>query len=145
MLNIKAEHHISERAFDSIAKLTKEVVPKENLITESFYETKRMVQGLGLPVKKIHYCPNGCMIYWGEDLNKTLCRFCDHPRFKKNNDTNGKWRRKTNVPFKKMYYFPFKDWFLILYSSKSTVNEMRWHIEHMVENDVMQHPSDSIS
>ena len=58
MLTIKAEHHLSERAFDAIAKLMKEVVPKNNLIAESFYETKRMVQGLGLPVEKIHCCPN---------------------------------------------------------------------------------------
>ena len=145
MLNIKADHHLSERAFDAIAKLMKEIVPKENLIAESFYETKRMVRGLGLPVEKIHCCPNGCMIYWGEDLNKTLCRFCDHPRFKKNNDTNGKGRKKTDVPFKKMYYFPLKDRLLRLYSSKATANEMRWHAEHVVEDNVMQHPSDSIA
>ena len=34
MLTIKAEHHLSERAFDAIAKLMKEVVPKINLIAE---------------------------------------------------------------------------------------------------------------
>ena len=145
MLNIKADHHLSERAFDAIAKLMKEIVPKENLIAESFYETKRMVRGLGLPVEKIHCCPNGCMIYWGEDLNKTLCRFYDHPRFKKNNDTNGKGRKKTDIPFKKMYYFPLKDRLLRLYSSKATANEMRWHAEHVVEDNVMQHSSDSIA
>ena len=103
-----------------------------------------MVQGLGLPIKKIHCYPNGCMIYWGEDLNKTLYRFCDHPRFKKNN-TNGKRRKKTDMPFKKMYYFPLKDRLLKLYSSNVTANEMRWHAEHVVEDDVMQHPSYSIS
>ena len=40
MLNIKADQHLSERAFDAIAKLMKEIVPKENLIAESFYEDK---------------------------------------------------------------------------------------------------------
>ena len=72
MLNINVEHHLSERAFDAISKLMKEVVPKKNLIAQSFYETKRMVWGLGLPIEKIHCCPNGCMIYWGEYLNKTV-------------------------------------------------------------------------
>ena len=66
MSNIKAEHHLSKHAFDAIDKLMKEVMPKKNLIAESFCETKHMVRGLGLPVKKIHCCPNGCMIYWGE-------------------------------------------------------------------------------
>ena len=72
MMNIKAEHHLLECAFDAISKLMKEVVPKKNPIAQSFYETKRLVRGLGLSVEKIHCCPNGCMIYWGEDLNKTL-------------------------------------------------------------------------
>ena len=145
MLNIKVEHHLSECEFDAIAKLMKEVVPKKNLIVESFYETKRMVRGLGLPIKKIHCCHNGYMIYLKEDLNKTLCRFCDHLNFKKNDNTNGKGRKKTDVPFKKMHYFPLKDWLLRLYSSKATANEMRWHAEHVVEDDVMQHPSNSIT
>ena len=44
-----------------------------------------------------------------------------------------------------MYYFPLKDRLLRLYSSKATASEMRWHAEHVVEDDVMQHPSDSIA
>ena len=78
-------------------------------------------------------------------MNKTLCRFCDHPRFKKNDNTNGKGRKKTDMPFKKMYYFSLKDRLLRLCSSKATTNEMRWHAELVVDDDVMQHPSDSIT
>ena len=33
MLNIKAGHHLSERAFDVISKLVKEVVPKKNILS----------------------------------------------------------------------------------------------------------------
>ena len=36
MLNLKAEHHMSQREFDDIAQLIKEVVPYENLVTENF-------------------------------------------------------------------------------------------------------------
>ena len=36
MLNIKAEHYLSERAFDAIAKLMKEVVPKRILSLKAF-------------------------------------------------------------------------------------------------------------
>ena len=74
-----------------------------------------------------------------------MCRFCDHPHFKKNDNTYEKGRKKIDVPFKKMYYFPLKDRLLRLYSSKATTNEMRWHVENVVEDDVMQHPSDSIA
>ena len=61
MLNMKAEHHMSQREFDDIAQLIKEVVPYENLMT--FYSAKRLVRGLGLSVEKIHCSNNGCMLF----------------------------------------------------------------------------------
>ena len=65
ILNMKVEHHMSQRDFDDIAQLIKEVVPNKNLVIESFYSAKRLVRGLGLPVEKIHCCNNGCMLFWG--------------------------------------------------------------------------------
>ena len=62
MLNMKARHHMSQREFDDIAQLIKEVVPDDNLVIENFYNPKRLVGGLGLPVEKIHCCNNGCML-----------------------------------------------------------------------------------
>ena len=63
MLNMKAEHRMSQRKFDDIAQLIKEVAPDENRVTENFYSAKRLVRGLGLPVEKIHCCNNGCMLF----------------------------------------------------------------------------------
>ena len=56
MLNMKARHHMSQREFDDIAQLIKEVVPNDNLVIENFYNAKRLVGGLGLPIEKIHRC-----------------------------------------------------------------------------------------
>ena len=41
----------------------KEVLPNHNVMTDSFYETKKLVEGIGLQVYKIYTCLNGCMIY----------------------------------------------------------------------------------
>ena len=83
MLNMKAEHHISQREFDDIAQLIKEVVLDENLVIKNFYITKRLVRGLGIPVEKIYYCNNGCMLFWGEDNDLTICKTYDHQRYKR--------------------------------------------------------------
>ena len=48
----------------------------------NFYRTKKLVQGLDLLVEKIYYCKNSCMIYWGEDVLLTSCKFRNHPRLK---------------------------------------------------------------
>ena len=69
----------------------------------NFYSTKKLVQGLGLPVEKIYCCKNSCMIYWGEDVDLTSCKCCNHPRFK---NKRGLGKPNKNVPHNMMYYFP---------------------------------------
>ena len=95
---MKAEHHMSQREFDDIAQLIKEVVPDENLVTENFYSAKRLVKGLGLPVEKIHCCNNGCIFFWGEDNDLTICKICGHI-----NDTRDRLEQKQIQEEKQMY------------------------------------------
>ena len=140
LLNLKDKHHLSERCFDDICQFLSELLPENNVMTDSFYSTKKLMQGLGLPVEKIHYWINGCMIYWGEDSELISCKFCNHPRYKRHHASN---RQKTNVPHKKMYYFPLTPRLQRLYASKATANDMRWHKEHNTEEGVMRHCSDS--
>ena len=141
MLNIKAEHRLSERCFDDLCQLMKEMLPTDNVMPDDFYGTKKLVQGLGLPVEKIHCCLNGCMIYWGEDTDLTSCKVYAAPRYKRQKGRSGK--NQTNIPHKKMYYFPLTPRLQRLYASNVTAKEMRWHAEHEAEEGVMRHCSDS--
>ncbi|XP_043815296.1 uncharacterized protein LOC110620971 [Manihot esculenta] len=141
LLNLKAEHHFSERCFDQIYELMKEMLPSDNVMTDSFYSTKRLVRGLGLPVQKIHCCVNGCMIYWENDKELTRCKFCDHERFKRLKHTLGKG--KSQIPYKKMYYFPITPRLQRLYASCVTAKYMTWHNDHATEDGVMRHCSDA--
>ena len=118
-----------------------ELLPPDNVMIDSFYSTKKLVQGLGLPVEKIHCCINGCMIYWGEDSELASCKFCHHPRFRR--PMRGSHKQKTNVPYKKMYYFPLAPRLQRLFASNATAKDMRWHAEHESEDGVMRHCSDS--
>ncbi|XP_043817332.1 uncharacterized protein LOC122725001 [Manihot esculenta] len=113
ILNIKSEHHLSERCFDNICQFIKEILPIDNLFTDNFYSTKKLLEGLGLPIQKIHSCLNDCMIYWGEDNELLRCKVCDHPRLQR------------------------------LYASNATAKDMTWHATHGTDDDLMHHPSDS--
>ena len=62
-LSIKSNHHLSEKCYDEFVGFVKEVLPEDNKMVDSFYNTKKLVQGLGLPVEKIDCCQNGCMIF----------------------------------------------------------------------------------
>ena len=80
------------------------------------------------------------MIHWGEDNELISCKVCNHPRYKRHQGSN--WR-KTNVPHKKMYYFPLTPRLQRLYAYEATANDMRWHKEHNTKEGVMWHCLDS--
>lgn len=142
LLNIKAEHHMSERCYDEICQLMSELLPTDNLMTDSFYKTKKLVRGLGLPVEKIDCCENNCMIYWGVDSELSSCKICDHPRYKR--QRRGSSKHKGYIPNKIMYYFPISPRLQRLYASNATAKYMRWHAEQPdEEGDVMRHCSNS--
>ena len=141
MLHLKSEHHISERCYDEFCQLIRELLPVDNMMTDSFYNTKKLVRGLGLPVEKIHCCLNNCMIYWGIDSNLTSCKFCYYPRYKSRREGVG--NQEKLVPHKQMYYFPLASRLQRLYASEATAKYMRWHGEHVIEAGVMRHCSDA--
>ncbi|XP_039138725.1 uncharacterized protein LOC120276047 [Dioscorea cayenensis subsp. rotundata] len=144
LMNLKAEHHFSERLYDDFCQLMKECLPTDNVMVDGFYETKQLVRGLGLPVEQIDCCKRGCMLYWGEDSELTTCKFCDHDRFKKGRiDTDS---RKANIAYKKMFYFPLTPRLQRLYASNATAKHMVWHERHEMDNDdVMRHCSNSLA
>ena len=142
MLNIKAEHRLSEKAFDSVAGLIKEILPHDNVVPDSFYSTKKLMRGLGLPVNKIDCCLNNCMIYWGEDSELRWCKICGQSRFK-NGEGGASSSRRKSVPYKRMHYFPLTPCLQRLYRSEASAADMRWHAEHESKEDEMRHPSDS--
>ncbi|XP_075094131.1 uncharacterized protein LOC142161730 [Nicotiana tabacum] len=132
------ENTLSQRGYDQMIQLLKEALPEDNIMLESYYQTKKLVRSLGLPVEKIDCCNSGCMLYWGDDEDLTSCKFCGY-EFKCRVGS----RKRKLVPYKKMYYFPLIPRLRRLYASHTTVGDMRWHHEHIQEEGVMRHPSDS--
>nr|GMC49021.1 uncharacterized protein LOC109191868 [Ipomoea batatas] len=140
LLNIKTEYRLPEQCFDAFCQLFKDGLPEDNNMVDSFYHTKKLIQGLGLPVEKIDCCRLGCMLYWGDDKELTQCKFCQQPRYKKSSG----FSNQSLVSYKKMYYLPLAPRLKRLYASKTTAASMRWHNEdHGHDSGVMCHPSDS--
>lgn len=88
-------------------------------MTNSFYDMKKLINGLGFPVEKIDCCRNNCMIYRRDDFDLQECRFCGHPHEK---TSLHRVVKKTNVPWKRMYCFPLIPRFQRLYASVKTMN-----------------------
>ena len=43
LLNLKAKHHFSKRCFDDIFQFLSELLPENNVMTDSFYNTKKLM------------------------------------------------------------------------------------------------------
>ncbi|XP_019166858.1 PREDICTED: uncharacterized protein LOC109162622 [Ipomoea nil] len=54
LMSLKSENHISEKCFNQIVELMKEVVSENNLVPDNFYETKRLFRSMGLSIQKIN-------------------------------------------------------------------------------------------
>jgi hypothetical protein len=99
---------------------------------DDFYQIKKLVSGLSLPVQKIDVYTNGGILYWRDDVNRRDYKFCGHPRYMSKKKV-GKNKQQKEIPFKRMYYFPITLRLQRLYASKTTVEHMRCHSESPTE------------
>jgi hypothetical protein len=134
LLNIKFENTMSEKCFNQVVQLIKEVAPDRNKIPDNFYDIKKLVSWLGLPIQKLtRVRMNACFIGKGDDACKD-CKFCGHPRNIQKMVRKGS--RQKEIPFKNMYYFPITPKLQWLYVSKMTALHMRWHADNIAETGI---------
>ncbi|XP_062076859.1 uncharacterized protein LOC133781794 [Humulus lupulus] len=137
MMHIKVLNKLSNKAFDMILNIFREVLPNDHKIPSSHYEAKRMLRKLGLGYETIHVCENDCTLFWKEHKDATECPICGFSRYKL------KGKRRKNVPVKKMHYFPITPRLQRLFMSRHTSEEMRWHKEKRLNTEgVLRHPAD---
>jgi hypothetical protein len=83
ILQWKARNGVSDKGFDELTKIIKNMLPEGNKLLSSTYEAKKIVCPLGLEVQKIHACPSDCILYRGKDYEKlAACLVCKALRYK---------------------------------------------------------------
>ena len=55
-------------------------------LPQTYYEAKQLVSKLGLGVKRIDCCINGCMLFYDNEFGVSdgdllECKFCQEPRY----------------------------------------------------------------
>ncbi|KAK4383396.1 hypothetical protein Sango_2779400 [Sesamum angolense] len=76
LVDIKVDGHIYERIYDRISQWTNRILPSNHSLSRDYYNTKKLVNDLDLPVEKIHAYKNGCMLYWKDNVDLEYCKFC---------------------------------------------------------------------
>ena len=63
LVNLKARYRWSEKSFSSLLQVVHNMLPEENTLPKSYYQTKKILCPMGMKYQKIHSCPNGCIQY----------------------------------------------------------------------------------
>ncbi|XP_013650497.2 uncharacterized protein LOC106355020 [Brassica napus] len=136
LMKVKTDHNLPESCLDEISQTFRDVLPQPNKSPESYYEMKKLTKALGLPVLKIDVCEDNCMLFWKEDKDLVVCRFCGKDRYHQN---HGKGKKR---PKQRMFYMPITERLKRLYQLEETAAQMRWHAEHESPEGEMHHPFD---
>ena len=75
-------------------------LPPESNLSEDFYQSKKLLEGLGMPYVKIDVCKNNCMLYYKDNKHKEKCDFCGTSHYEKG---------QKKIPRKVLRYLPLKD------------------------------------
>ncbi|GAU45841.1 hypothetical protein TSUD_175400 [Trifolium subterraneum] len=126
---------IEELALDQIAKLVLDTTPisVRGDLPQTFYEAKQLVSKLGLGVKRIDCCINGCMLFYNNEFGVSdgdlvECKFCQEPRYRETRYSRS--NRRKPVPRKSMFYLPIISRLQRMYASLQTATKMTWHSEN---------------
>ncbi|KAL0420330.1 UNVERIFIED_CONTAM: hypothetical protein Slati_3055900 [Sesamum latifolium] len=114
-------------------------MPRDHTLPLDYYNTKKLIKDLGLPMEKIDACKNGCL-YWKDDIDLDYCKFCGGARYKPTRVRNP---NRKNTPYAVLRYLPITPRLQRLYVSKTTAEQMTWHATHQIEEGSMCHPSDA--
>ena len=72
LVNVKARYGWSDKNFSSLLQVVHNMHPEENTLPRSYYQAKKILCPMGMVYKKIHACPNDCILYRHEfqDMHK---------------------------------------------------------------------------
>ncbi|XP_076891523.1 uncharacterized protein LOC143542953 [Bidens hawaiensis] len=149
LLLYKTDHGLSNMAFDEMLQFLQKMIPEAKL-PASFTQAKKITRDIGLNYKKIHACPNDCMLYWKEYEDAEVCHICHTSKWKQvnekqNNYNSEHYKTTSRVPTKVVWHFPLKPRLQRLFMCSEIAKHMRWHDEGCPKDGNLRHPVDGKS
>uniref|UniRef100_A0A8R7Q847 DUF4218 domain-containing protein n=1 Tax=Triticum urartu TaxID=4572 RepID=A0A8R7Q847_TRIUA len=117
--------------YDDVLQIIHELMPPGANLSKDFYQSKKLLEGLGMPYVKIDVCKNNCMLYYKDNEHKDKCDICGTSRYEEG---------QNKVPHKVLRYLPLKDRLQRLYAHEETTKHMQSHSRS--NSGKMVHPID---
>ncbi|KAK9162792.1 hypothetical protein Syun_003694 [Stephania yunnanensis] len=82
LFHLKTINLWSNKSFDMLLVLMKDLLPIENTLPKSHYEARTFLRDLGLGYIPIQACVNDCVLFWKANANKCSCPNCGESSYK---------------------------------------------------------------
>ena len=133
-----------DKSFTDLLGILKAMLPVENTLPETTYEAKQVLCPLGLEVRRIHACPNDCILYHKQYADLDACPVCKASRYKRKKSADEGKKSKRGGPAKVVWYLPIIDRFKRIFANPNEAKLVRWHATERRNDGMLRHPADSI-
>lgn len=99
------------------------LLPKENLLPDSYRAAHKLIQPLLLKPFVFHACPNDCVLFRDHLAESVNCPKCNSPRYK-----------RANIPNRKFIYLSLGPRIVRMFKSKETAEMLQKHPGSSLEN-----------
>ena len=144
LMKLKASSGLTDKSFTDLLGILKAMLPAENTLPETTYEAKQVLCPLGLEVRRIHACPNDCILYHKQYADLDACPVCKASRYKRKKSADEGNKSKRGGPAKVVWYLPIIDRFKRIFANPNEAKLVRWHATERRNDGMLRHPADSI-
>ena len=144
LMKLKASSGWTDKSFTDLLGILKAMLPVENTLPETTYEAKQVLCPLGLEVRRIHACPNDCILYHKQYADLDACPVCKASRYKRKKSADEGNKSKRGGPAKVVWYLPIIDRFKRIFANPNEAKLVRWHATERRNDGMLRHPADSI-
>jgi len=107
LMNLKATNGWTDKSFTELLVLLNEILPEGNTLPTRNYDAKKILCPMGMEYKRIHACPNDCILYRKEFEDLKKCPKCvsSWHKQKRNSKDNGQIEKDESA-LKVVWYLP---------------------------------------
>nr|KYP35492.1 hypothetical protein KK1_043474 [Cajanus cajan] len=131
--------------FTELLELLKQTLPKDNTLPDHHYEAKKVLCPMGLQYKKIHACPNDCILYRKEFEALHKCPYHGLSRYKVKDGGGNSDEDITDKrpPAKVSWDLPIIPRFKRLFANANDAMNLTWHANKRNGDGLLRHPAGS--
>ncbi|XP_040869857.1 uncharacterized protein [Glycine max] len=144
LVNLKARFGWSDKSFNELLLLLKNMLPGDNTLPKTHYEAKKILCLVGMEYQKIHACRNDCILYRHEFAELRNCPTCGVSRYKVGSGASSEaGSTYIDRPAKVCWYLPVIPRFKRLFANAEDAKNLTWHADGRTKDGLLRHPADS--